>query len=46
LFALLRLFHPLYAFGVRHLGFNFSRGDPLDTLLLPLAIVSAHGVTH
>jgi hypothetical protein len=36
--------HPLYAFGVRHLGFNLSRDNPLDTLLLPLAIISAHGV--
>jgi hypothetical protein len=36
--------HPLYAFGVRHLGFNLSRGNPLETLILPLAIVSAYGV--
>jgi hypothetical protein len=36
--------HPLYAFGVRHLGFNLSRDNPLDTLILPLAIISAHGV--
>jgi hypothetical protein len=36
--------HPLYAFGVRHLGFNLSSDNPLDTLLLPLAIISAYGV--
>lgn len=36
--------HPLYAFGVRHLGFNLSSDNPLDTLFLPLAIVSAYGV--
>jgi hypothetical protein len=36
--------HPLYAFGVRHLGFNLSRDNPLGTLVLPLAIVSAYGV--
>jgi hypothetical protein len=36
--------HPLYAFGVRHLGFNLSSDNPLNTLLLPLAIISAHGV--
>lgn len=36
--------HPLYAFGVRHLGFNLSRDNPLETIVLPLAIISAYGV--
>jgi hypothetical protein len=36
--------HPLYAFGVRHLGFNLSRDNLLGALILPLAIISAYGV--
>jgi hypothetical protein len=34
---------PLYIFGVEHLGFNFSRVTPLDTSMLPLTIIAAHG---
>ncbi|HEV7880216.1 MAG TPA: hypothetical protein VGP39_19335 [Bradyrhizobium sp.] len=36
--------HPLYEFGIRHLGFNLSRGSPLGTIFLPLAIISAYAV--
>jgi hypothetical protein len=36
--------HPLYAFGVRYMGFNLSRSSPMGTILLPLAIICAYGV--
>ena len=36
--------HPLYAFGVRNMGFNLSRSSPMGTILLPLAIICAYGV--
>ncbi len=36
--------HPLYAFAVRYMGFNLSRGTPLGTIMLPLTIISAYGV--
>jgi hypothetical protein len=35
--------HPLYEFGVAHLGFNVSRGNPVATMVLPMAIVAACG---
>jgi hypothetical protein len=38
------LLPPLYAFGVRHMGFNLSRSTPLGTLTLPLAMILAYGV--
>lgn len=34
----------LYVFGVRHMGFNLSRGPPLGTVILPVAMVLAYGV--
>lgn len=36
--------HPLYEFGVAHLGFNISRSSPLGRLPLPLAMIMAFGV--
>jgi hypothetical protein len=36
--------HPLYAFAVRYMAFNLSRGAPLGTIILPLTIVAAHSV--
>jgi hypothetical protein len=38
------LIHPLYAFGVRHLGFNLSRSTPTGTIILPLTMILAYGV--
>jgi hypothetical protein len=35
---------PLYAFGVRYMGFNLSRGPPLGAVTLPLTIILAYGV--
>lgn len=38
------LFHkPLYEFGVRHLGFNLSRSNPIGILILPVCLIAAHG---
>lgn len=36
--------HPLYAFGVRYMGFNLSRSTPLGVIILPLTMIAAHGV--
>ena len=41
---LLSFSHSLYAFGVDHLGFNLSRNNPLDSLLLPFTVIVAAGV--
>lgn len=41
LFAFL---HPLYAFGVKYLGFNLSRSTPLGSIMLPLTVIVAFGV--
>jgi hypothetical protein len=36
---------PLYAFGVQHLGFGISHSNPLEKIILPLAIISAYAVS-
>jgi hypothetical protein len=40
------LIHPLYAFGVRHMGFNLSRSTPMGTIILPLTMIFAYGVNE
>ncbi|MEM9602538.1 MAG: hypothetical protein AAGA11_06725 [Pseudomonadota bacterium] len=35
----LAFIHPLYAFGVEHLGFNLSRSTPLGSILLPMTVI-------
>lgn len=42
--CLLAFVHPLYAFGVQHLGFHLSRSTPLGSVLLPLTVITAFGV--
>ncbi|WP_127806782.1 hypothetical protein [Hydrogenophaga sp. NH-16] len=42
--CLLAFVHPLYAFGVQHLGFHLSRSTPLGSILLPLTVITAYGV--
>jgi hypothetical protein len=42
--CLLGFVHPLYAFGVKYLGFNLSRSTPLGSIMLPLSIITAYGV--
>jgi hypothetical protein len=39
----LAFIHPLYVFGVKHLGFNFSRNNPIYSTTLPLTIIAAYG---
>jgi hypothetical protein len=38
------LIPPLYAYGVRHLGFNLSRSTPMGSIILPLTMILAYGV--
>ncbi|EJL58068.1 hypothetical protein PMI09_00561 [Rhizobium sp. CF122] len=33
----------LYAFGIHHLGFNLSRNNPLDLIMIPLIAIVAFG---
>jgi hypothetical protein len=40
------LIPPLYVFGVRHMGFNLSRGTPMGVITLPLTMVLAYGVNE
>lgn len=43
--SLLFAFIPsLYVLGIKYLGFNLSRSNPLSTALVPLVIICAHGV--
>jgi hypothetical protein len=42
--CLLAFADSIFLFGVKHLGFNLSRTNPLCCLLLPLTIISAYGV--
>lgn len=34
--------HSLYTFGIKYLGFNLSRNDPLFSATLPLTIIAAY----
>jgi hypothetical protein len=49
-FCLFAFFQPLYVLGVKYLGFNLSRSNPLGSIVLPLAIIVAYGadalITH
>lgn len=42
--TLLTFVHPLYAFGVKYLGFNLSRSTPLGSIMLPLSVITAFAV--
>jgi hypothetical protein len=42
--CLFALIHPLYEFGIKHFGFNLSRGNPMGSIILPLTIIFAYGV--
>lgn len=42
-FCALAFIHPLYVFGVEHLGFNLSRNNPIYSTALPLTIIAAYG---
>lgn len=35
--------HPFYVFGVKHLGFNLSRTNPIGMIMLPVTIIAAYG---
>jgi len=41
--CLLLFFKPLYVLGVKYLGFNLSRSNPIGILVLPVTIISAYG---
>ena len=43
-FLLLGFIHPLYILGVKYLGFNLSRCNPLGCITLPLTVIVAYGV--
>ncbi|MEM7376712.1 MAG: hypothetical protein AAF460_04315 [Pseudomonadota bacterium] len=40
----LAFIHPLYAFGVEHLGFHLSRTTPLGSILLPMTVILVFSV--
>lgn len=40
------LISPLYAFGVRYLGFHLSRSTPLGAMTLPMTMIFAIGVNE
>ncbi len=42
LFCLLTFVEPLYAFGVKYLGFNLSRSTPLGIAALPITVIIAY----
>lgn len=42
--CLITFFPSAYEFGVKYLGFNLSRGNPLGLITLPLAFIVAYGV--
>lgn len=42
--CLLAFVHPLYVLGVKYLGFNLSRSNPLGIIILPLTVITALGV--
>lgn len=44
IFCVLAFMHPLYELGVKYLGFNLSRSNPLGSITLPLTVTVAYGV--
>ena len=44
LLGVLALVHPLYVLGVKYLGFNLSRSNPLGSITLPLSVITMFGI--
>jgi hypothetical protein len=44
LICLITFVHPVYLMGVKYLGFNLSRSNPVGLAILPLMIIVAYGV--
>lgn len=42
--CLITFVHPVYVMGVKYLGFNLSRSNPIGLAILPLTIIVAYGV--
>lgn len=41
--CLLAFVQPFYLLGIKYLGFNISRSNPLGSIMLPLTIIMAYG---